>query len=188
MLACASLAVNKEALACSFSRAPALPLNTHDALIRQEASPSQRLATCLIFLFCLVVVHKQQSNANLADATNYARMLPRRTQKMCAPCSAPKTSVPSLIKRPYTVDSLRLVSFAHRERTNASLSQHTNKCALQKMRFSSMHKKRLHKTCSALVPQHEKKKWRKKNKENRNSLVFALFSPFFSRVLVGFCQ
>lgn len=91
VLACASLAVNKEALACSFSRAPALPLNTHDALIRQEASPSQRLATCLIFLFCLVVVHKQQSNANLADATNYARMLPRRTQKMCAPCSAPKT-------------------------------------------------------------------------------------------------
>ena len=100
VLACASLAVNKEALACSFSRAPALPLNTHDALIRQEASPSQRLATCLvlIFLFCLVVVHKQQSNANLADATNYARMLPRRTQKMCAPCSAPKTSVPSLIQ------------------------------------------------------------------------------------------
>ena len=52
VLACASLAVNKEALACSFSRAPALPLNTHDALIRQEASPSQRLATCLVLIFC----------------------------------------------------------------------------------------------------------------------------------------
>lgn len=132
VLACASLAVNKEALACSFSRAPALPLNTHDALIRQEASPSQRLATCLIFLFCLVVVHKQQSNANLADATNYARMLPRRTHYCARPVLHPKQSVPSLIKRSCTVDSLRLVSFAHRERTNASLSQHTNKCALQK--------------------------------------------------------
>ena len=54
VLACASLAVNKEALACSFSRAPALPLNTHDALIRQEASPSQRLATCLVLIFVLL--------------------------------------------------------------------------------------------------------------------------------------
>ena len=193
MLACASLAVNKEALACSFSRAPALPLNTHDALIRQEASPSQRLATCLIFLFCLVVVHKQQSNANLADATNYARMLPRRTQKMCAPCSAP-------ITKRAIIDQASLHSgfiapciiCTQRENQCIAFPAHKYMCAakIQVMRFSSMHKKRLHKTCSALVPQHEKKKWRKKKakKENRDSLVFALFSPFFSRVLVGFCQ
>ena len=91
----------------------------HTRCVDQTGGITQPAACNLLgfnFLFCLVVVHKQQSNANLADATNYARMLPRRTQKMCAPCSAPKTSVPSLIKHPCTVDSLRPVSFAHREK------------------------------------------------------------------------
>jgi len=73
----------------------------HTSCVDQTGGITQPAACNLLgfnFLFCLVVVHKQQSNANLADATNYARMLPRRTQKMCAPCSAPKTSVPSLIQ------------------------------------------------------------------------------------------
>ena len=122
----------------------------HTSCVDQTGGITQPAACNLLgfnFLFCLVVVHKQQSNANLADATNYARMLPRRTQKMCAPCSAPKTSVPSLIKRPCTVGSVRLVKLAHRERESVHRFPSTHKnvrCKKYNCDSFSMHKRRLH--------------------------------------------
>ena len=180
MLACASLAVNKEALACSFSRAPALPLNTHDALIRQEASPSQRLATCLVLIFVLLGCGSQTT----------IQCKPCRCHKLCS--HAPKAHTENVRALFCTQNKRAIIDQAslhsgfiapciictQRENQCIAFPAHKQMCAAKKqvMRFSSMHKKRLHKTCSALVPQHEKKKWRKKNKKRTE---IPLFLPFF---------
>ena len=193
MLACASLAVNKEALACSFSRAPALPLNTHDALIRQEASPSQRLATCLVFFVLLGCgsqttiqckpcrCHKLCSHAPKAHTENVRALFCTQNKRAIIDSSVPAqwihcalyhlhTEREPMHRFPSTQINVRC------KKTSDAILLHAQKAPPQNMQCS----------CATAC---EKKKWRKVNKkENRNSLVFALFSPFFSRVWVGFCQ
>merc|ERR1711937_830881 len=105
-------------------------------------------------------------------------MLPRRTQKMCAPCPAPKTSVPSLIKRPYTVDSLRLVSFAHRERTNDRFPSTQINVRCKRCDSPPCTKSASTKHAVLLCHSMKKRNGEKRTKRTEIPLFLPLFHPF----------